>query len=40
VKDMGEAFYVIDIKIERDRSQGILGLSKKTYINKILERFV
>ena len=39
MKDMGEASYVIDIKIERDRSQGILGLSQKTYINKILMRF-
>jgi len=36
---MGEASYVIDIKIEGDRSQGILGLSQETYIKKILERF-
>ena len=27
MKDMGEASYVISIKIHRDRSQGILGLS-------------
>ena len=39
MKNMGEASYVIDIKIERDRSQGILELSQETYINKILERF-
>ena len=31
--------YVIDIKIHRDRSRVILGLSQETYINKILERF-
>ena len=31
--------YVIGIKIHRDRSRGILGLSQETYINKILERF-
>ena len=36
---MGEASYVIDIKIDRDRSQVILGLSQEIYINKILERF-
>ncbi|RVW22514.1 Retrovirus-related Pol polyprotein from transposon TNT 1-94 [Vitis vinifera] len=39
MKDMGEASYVIGIKIERDRSQWILGLSQETYINKMLERF-
>ena len=39
MKDMGEASYVIGIKIERDRSQEILGPSQETYINKILERF-
>ena len=39
MKDMGEASYVIDIKIHRDRFQGILGLSKETYINKVLKRF-
>ena len=39
MKDMGETSYVIDIKIYRDRHIGILGLSKETYINKVLERF-
>ena len=39
MKDMGEASYVIGIKIHRNKSQGILGLSQKTYINKVLERF-
>ena len=39
MKDMGEASYVIGIEIFRDRSQGILGLSQKAYIDKILERF-
>ena len=39
MKDMDEASYVIDIKIHRERSQGILGLSQETYINKVLERF-
>ena len=39
MKDMGEASYVIGIKIHRDRSRSILGLSQETYINKVLERF-
>ena len=39
MKDMGEASYVIGIEIFRDRLQGILGLSQKAYINKVLERF-
>ena len=36
---MSEASHVIDIKIHRDKFQGILGLSQETYINKVLERF-
>nr|XP_016507185.1 PREDICTED: uncharacterized protein LOC107824890 [Nicotiana tabacum] len=36
---MGEASYVIGIEIFRDRSQGLLGLSRKDYIERILERF-
>ena len=39
MKDMGKATYVIGIEIFRDRSQGLLGLYQKAYINKILERF-
>ena len=39
MKDMGEASYVISIKIHRDRHRGILGLSQEAYINKVLERF-
>src|ERR1044072_5174210 len=39
MKDMREASYVIGIKIHRERSRGILGLSQETYINKVLERF-
>ena len=39
MKDMSEASYVIGIKIHRERSQGILGLSQETYINKVLARF-
>ena len=39
MKDMNEASYVIGIEIFRNRSQGLLGLSQKSYINKVLERF-
>ena len=30
---------MIGIEIFHERSQGLLGLSQKTYINKVLERF-
>ena len=39
MKDIGETSYVIGIKIHRNRSRGILDLSQKAYINKVLERF-
>jgi hypothetical protein len=39
MKDMDEATYVIGIEIFRDRSCGILGLSQKVYIKRVLERF-
>ena len=39
MKDMGEASYVIGIEIFWNQSQGLLGLSQRAYIDKILERF-
>jgi hypothetical protein len=39
MKDIDEATYVIEIEIFRDRSRGILGLSQKVYIERVLERF-
>ncbi|XP_057985311.1 secreted RxLR effector protein 161-like [Hevea brasiliensis] len=36
---MGKVSYVIGIETYHDRSQGLLGLSQKAYINKVLERF-
>ena len=39
MKNMGEATYVIGIEIFRDRSHGMLGLSRKAYIERVLERF-
>ena len=37
--DMSKAAYVIGIEIFRDRSRGLLGLSQKGYIDRVLERF-
>ncbi|RVW97188.1 Retrovirus-related Pol polyprotein from transposon TNT 1-94 [Vitis vinifera] len=39
MKDLGNASFVLGIQIHRDRSRGILGLSQKAYINKVLSRF-
>ncbi|GMP68770.1 hypothetical protein CsSME_00028274 [Camellia sinensis var. sinensis] len=39
MKDMGEASYVLGVKILRDRSRRLLSLSQETYIKTILERF-
>ncbi|PKI68245.1 hypothetical protein CRG98_011381 [Punica granatum] len=39
MKDMGEADYVLIIKMLRDRSRRLLGMSQENYIKKILERF-
>jgi hypothetical protein len=39
MKDLGEASYVLGIEIHRDRTRGVLGLSQKTYIDKMLKRY-
>ena len=39
MKDLGEATYILGIKIYRDRSRRLLGLSQSTYIDKVLKRF-
>ncbi|KAH9697754.1 Integrase catalytic domain-containing protein [Citrus sinensis] len=39
MKDLGEAHYILGIEIIRDRSKRVLGLSQKTYIDRILKRF-
>jgi hypothetical protein len=39
MKDLGEASYVLGIEIHRDRAKGVLGLSQKAYIEKMLKRF-
>ncbi|KAG8489272.1 hypothetical protein CXB51_017288 [Gossypium anomalum] len=39
IKDLGEATYILGVKIYRDRSRQLLGLSQGTYIDKVLKRF-
>jgi hypothetical protein len=39
MKDLGEASFVLGIKIHRDRYRGVLGLSQEAYIEKILKKF-
>ena len=35
MKDLGEASYILGIKIYRDRSRRLIGLSQSTYLDKI-----
>ena len=39
MKDLGEAVYILGIKIYRDRSRRLLRLSQSTYLDKVLKRF-
>ncbi|KAJ9560437.1 hypothetical protein OSB04_005597 [Centaurea solstitialis] len=39
MKDLGEAAYILGIKIYRNRSKRFIGLSQSTYIDKILKKF-
>ena len=39
MKDLGEASYILRIKVCRDRPKWMLGLSQKLYIEKVLKRF-
>ncbi|KAL0394870.1 UNVERIFIED_CONTAM: hypothetical protein Slati_4453200 [Sesamum latifolium] len=39
MKDMGEASYILGIKIYKDRSRRMLGLTQSSYIEKVLKRF-
>ncbi|KAJ9538361.1 hypothetical protein OSB04_031094 [Centaurea solstitialis] len=40
MKDLGEAAYILGIKIYRNRSRRLIGLSQSTYIDKILKPFM
>nr|GEY09055.1 retrotransposon protein, putative, Ty1-copia subclass [Tanacetum cinerariifolium] len=39
MKDLGEAAYILGIKIYRDRSMRLIGLCQSAYIKKILKRY-
>ncbi|GJV00537.1 retrotransposon protein, putative, ty1-copia subclass [Tanacetum coccineum] len=39
MKDLGEATFILGIKIYRDRSKRLIGLSQSDYMDKILKRY-
>ena len=39
MKDLGEATYILGIKIYGDRSRRLIGLSQSTYLDKVLKKF-
>ena len=39
-KGPGEAAYTLSIKIYRDRSRRLIGLSQSTYLDKFLKKFI
>ena len=39
MKDLGETAYILGIKIYRDRSKRLIGLSQSTYLDKVLKNF-
>ena len=39
MKDLGEAAYILGIKIYRDKSRRLIGLSQNTYLDKVLKKF-
>ncbi|KAL8134002.1 hypothetical protein AgCh_009177 [Apium graveolens] len=39
MKDLGDATYILGIKIYRDRSRKLISLSQSTYIDKVLHHF-
>nr|GEU61547.1 retrotransposon protein, putative, Ty1-copia subclass [Tanacetum cinerariifolium] len=39
MKDLGEAAFIIGIKIYRDRSRRLIGLSQNAYLEKIIKRY-
>ena len=39
MKDLGEASFVLGIEINRDITNGVLGLSQKAYLEKVLKKY-
>ena len=40
MKDLGEASFILEIEIHRDRRNGVLGLSQKAYLEKVLKKYI
>ena len=40
MKDLGEAAYILGIKIYRDRSRHLVGHSQGTHVDKVLKKFL
>ena len=38
-KDLGEVAYILGIRIYRDRSKHLIGISQSTYVDKVLKKF-
>ena len=39
MKDLGEVVYILGIRIYRDRSRRLIGLSHSIYLHKVLKKF-
>ena len=39
MKDLGDAHHILDMRVTRDRKQGLLYLSQEEYVHKVLEHF-
>ena len=39
MRNLGVAAYILGIKIYRDRSRRLIGLSQSTYLDKVLKKF-
>jgi hypothetical protein len=39
MKDLGEASFILEIKIYQDRRNGVLGLSQNAYLENVLKKF-
>ena len=39
MKDLGEATYILGIRVYKDKSKRTIGLSQSLYLEKVLKRF-